>query len=168
MQHIITKDTQFPIIQDGETTTISSNDLLNNIVCVLDNSKYKQDIYSINSLQEQINCIKDSIEKIEDSLRKIATISKLSKQQSDENRNMIFNQRIDLNNSIKAFNDAQKVAENYTDFRENTLCGYKATTDKRLADIETTLNKIVNAVEGDIINVGVSQYIFKNGKWNIQ
>lgn len=168
MQHIITKDTQFPIIQDGETTTISSNDLLNNIVCVLDHSKYKQDNYSINSLQEQINCIKDSIEKIEDSLRKIATISKLSKQQSDENRNMIFNQRIDLNNSIKAFKNAQKAAENYTDFRENTLCGYKATTDKRLADIETTLNKIVNAVEGDIINVGVSQYIFKNGKWNIQ
>ena len=116
MQHIITKDTQFPIIQDGETTTISSNDLLNNIVCVLDHSKYKQDNYSINSLQEQINCIKDSIEKIEDSLRKIATISKLSKQQSDENRNMIFNQRIDLNNSIKAFKNAQKVAENYSDF----------------------------------------------------
>ena len=47
MQHIITKDTQFPIIQNGENTTISSNELLNNIVCVLGNSKYKQDINSL-------------------------------------------------------------------------------------------------------------------------
>lgn len=168
MQHIITKDTQFPIIQNGENTTISSNELLNNIVCVLDNSKYKQDINSLNSLQNQINCIRDSLEKIEDSLRKITTISKIAKQQSDENRNMIFNQRIDLDESLKAFNTYRDKLSKYVNFKEDTLCGYKSTTDKRLADLESTLNKIINAVDGDIINVGASQYLYKDGKWNIQ
>lgn len=168
MQHIITKDTQFPIIQNGENTTISSNELLNNIVCVLDNSKYKQDINSLNSLQNQINCIRDSLEKIEDSLRKITTISKIAKQQSDENRNMIFNQRIDLDESLKGFNTYKDKLSKYVNFKEDTLCGYKSTTDKRLADLESTLNKIINAVDGDIVNVGASQYLYKNGKWNIQ
>ena len=168
MQHIITKDTQFPIIQDGENTTISSNELLNNIVCVLDNSKYKQDINSLNSLQNQINCIRDSLEKIEDSLRKISTISKIAKQQSDENRNMIFNQRIDLDESLKGFNTYKDKLSKYVNFKEDTLCGYKSTTDKRLADLESTLNKIINAVDGDIVNVGASQYLYKDGKWNIQ
>lgn len=168
MQHIITKDTQFPIIQNGENTTISSNELLNNIVCVLDNSKYKQDINSLNSLQNQINCIRDSLEKIEDSLRKISTISKIAKQQSDENRNMIFNQRIDLDESLKGFNTYKDKLSKYVNFKEDTLCGYKSTTDKRLADLESTLNKIINAVDGDIVNVGTSQYLYKDGKWNIQ
>lgn len=168
MQHIITKDTQFPIIQNGENTTISSNELLNNIVCVLDNSKYKQDINSLNSLQNQINCIRDSLEKIEDSLRKISTISKIAKQQSDENRNMIFNQKIDLDESIKGFNTYKDKISKYVNFKEDTLCGYKSTTDKRLADLESTLNKIINAVDGDIVNVGTSQYLYKDGKWNIQ
>ena len=168
MQHIITKDTQFPIIQNGENTTISSNELLNNIVCVLDNSKYKQDINSLNSLQNQINCIRDSLEKIEDSLRKISTISKIAKQQSDENRNMIFNQRIDLDESLKGFNTYKDKISKYVNFKEDTLCGYKSTTDKRLADLESTLNKIINAVDGDIVNVGTSQYLYKDGKWNIQ
>ena len=168
MQHIITKDTQFPIIQNGENTTISSNELLNNIVCVLDNSKYKQDINSLNSLQNQINCIRDSLEKIEDSLRKISTISKIAKQQSDENRNMIFNQKIDLDESIKEFNTYKDKISKYVNFKEDTLCGYKSTTDKRLADLESTLNKIINAVDGDIVNVGTSQYLYKDGKWNIQ
>lgn len=168
MQHIITKDTQFPIIQNGENTTISSNELLNNIVCVLDNSKYKQDINSLNSLQNQINCIRDSIEKIEDSLRKISTISKIAKQQSDENRNMIFNQKIDLDESIKRFDKYKEKLIKYVNFKEDTLCGYKSTTDKRLADLESTLNKIINAVDGDIVNVGTSQYLYKDGKWNIQ
>lgn len=168
MQHIITKDTQFPIIQNGENTTISSNELLNNIVCVLDNSKYKQDINSLNSLQNQINCIRDSLEKIEDSLRKITTISKIAKQQSDENRNMIFNQRIDLDESLKEFNTYKDKLSKYVNFKEDTLCGYKSTTDKRLADLESTLNKIINAVDGDIVNVGASQYLYKDGKWNIQ
>lgn len=168
MQHIITKDTQFPIIQNGENTTISSNELLNNIVCVLDNSKYKQDINSLNSLQNQINCIRDSIEKIEDSLRKISTISKIAKQQSDENRNMIFNQKIDLDESIKGFDKYKEKLIKYVNFKEDTLCGYKSTTDKRLADLESTLNKIINAVDGDIVNVGTSQYLYKDGKWNIQ
>lgn len=168
MQHIITKDTQFPIIQNGENTTISSNELLNNIVCVLDNSKYKQDINSLNSLQNQINCIRDSLEKIEDSLRKISTISKIAKQQSDENRNMIFNQRIDLDESLKGFNTYKDKISKYVNFKEDTLCGYKSTTDKRLADLESTLNKIINAVDGDIVNVGASQYLYKDGKWNIQ
>lgn len=168
MQHIITKDTQFPIIQNGENTTISSNELLNNIVCVLDNSKYKQDINSLNSLQNQINCIMDSLEKIEDSLRKITTISKIAKQQSDENRNMIFNQRIDLDESLKEFNTYKDKLSKYVNFKEDTLCGYKSTTDKRLADLESTLNKIINAVDGDIVNVGASQYLYKDGKWNIQ
>ena len=168
MQHIITKDTQFPIIQNGENTTISSNELLNNIVCVLDNSKYKQDINSLNSLQNQINCIRDSIEKIEDSLRKISTISKIVKQQSDENRNMIFNQKIDLDESIKGFDKYKEKLIKYVNFKEDTLCGYKSTTDKRLADLESTLNKIINAVDGDIVNVGTSQYLYKDGKWNIQ
>lgn len=168
MQHIITKDTQFPIIQNGENTTISSNELLNNIVCVLDNSKYKQDINSLNSLQNQINCIRDSLEEIEDSLRKITTISKIAKQQSDENRNMIFNQRIDLDESLKGFNTYKDKLSKYVNFKEDTLCGYKSTTDKRLADLESTLNKIINAVDGDIVNVGTSQYLYKDGKWNIQ
>ena len=168
MQHIITKDTQFPIIQNGENTTISSNELLNNIVCVLDNSKYKQDINSLNSLQNQINCIRDSLENIEDSLRKITTISKITKQQSDENRNMIFNQRIDLDESLKGFNTYKDKLSKYVNFKEDTLCGYKSTTDKRLADLESTLNKIINAVDGDIVNVGTSQYLYKDGKWNIQ
>lgn len=168
MQHIITKDTQFPIIQNGENTTISSNELLNNIVCVLDNSKYKQDINSLNSLQNQINCIRDSLEKIEDSLRKITTISKIAKQQSDENRNMIFNQRIDLDESLKGFNTYKDKINKYVNFKEDTLCGYKSTTDKRIADLESTLNKIINAVDGDIVNVGASQYLYKDGKWNIQ
>lgn len=168
MQHIITKDTQFPIIQNGENTTISSNELLNNIVCVLDNSKYKQDINSLNSLQNQINCIRDSLEKIEDSLRKITTISKIAKQQSDENRNMIFNQRIDLDKSLKGFNTYKDRLNKYVNFKEDTLCGYRSTTDKRLADLESTLNKIINAVDGDIVNVGASQYLYKDGKWNIQ
>lgn len=168
MQHIITKDTQFPIIQNGENTTISSNELLNNIVCVLDNSKYKQDINSLNSLQNQINCIRDSIEKIQDSLRKISTISKIAKQQSDENRNMIFNQKIDLDESIKGFDKYKEKLIKYVNFKEDTLCGYKSTTDKRLADLESTLNKIINAVDGDIVNVGTSQYLYKDGKWNIQ
>lgn len=168
MQHIITKDTQFPIIQNGENTIISSNELLNNIVCVLDNSKYKQDINSLNSLQNQINCIRDSLEKIEDSLRKISTISKIAKQQSDENRNMIFNQRIDLDESLKGFNTYKDKLSKYVNFKEDTLCGYKSTTDKRLADLESTLNKIINAVDGDIVNVGTSQYLYKDGKWNIQ
>lgn len=168
MQHIITKDTQFPIIQNGENTTISSNELLNNIVCVLDNSKYKQDINSLNSLQNQINCIRDSLENIEDSLRKITTISKIAKQQSDENRNMIFNQRIDLDESLKGFNTYKDKLSKYVNFKEDTLCGYKSTTDKRLADLESTLNKIINAVDGDIVNVGTSQYLYKDGKWNIQ
>ena len=168
MQHIITKDTQFPIIQNGENTTISSNELLNNIVCVLDNSKYKQDINSLNSLQNQINCIRDSLEKIEDSLRKITTISKIAKQQSDENRNMIFNQRIDLDESLKGFNTYKDKLSKYVNFKEDTLCGYKSTTDKRLADLESTLNKIINAVDGDIVNVGASQYLYKDGKWNLQ
>ena len=168
MQHIITKDTQFPIIQNGENTTISSNELLNNIVCVLDNSKYKQDINSLNSLQNQINCIRDSLEKIEDSLRKISTISKITKQQSDENRNMIFNQKIDLDESLKEFNTYKDKLSKYVNFKEDTLCGYKSTTDKRLADLESTLNKIINAVDGDIVNVGTSQYLYKDGKWNIQ
>ena len=168
MQHIITKDTQFPIIQNGENTTISSNELLNNIVCVLDNSKYKQDINSLNSLQNQINCIRDSLEKIEDSLKKITTISKIAKQQSDENRNMIFNQRIDLDESLKGFNTYKDKLSKYVNFKEDTLCGYKSTTDKRLADLESTLNKIINAVDGDIVNVGTSQYLYKDGKWNIQ
>lgn len=168
MQHIITKDTQFPIIQNGENTTISSNELLNNIVCVLDNSKYKQDINSLNSLHNQINCIRDSLEKIEDSLRKISTISKIAKQQSDENRNMIFNQKIDLDESIKGFNTYKDKISKYVNFKEDTLCGYKLTTDKRLADLESTLNKIINAVDGDIVNVGTSQYLYKDGKWNIQ
>ena len=168
MQHIITKDTQFPIIQHGENTTISSNELLNNIVCVLDNSKYKQDINSLNSLQNQINCIRDSLEKIEDSLRKISTISKIAKQQSDENRNMIFNQKIDLDESVKGFNTYKDKLSKYVNFKEDTLCGYKSTTDKRLADLESTLNKIINAVDGDIVNVGTSQYLYKDGKWNIQ
>lgn len=168
MQHIITKDTQFPIIQNGENTIISSNELLNNIVCVLDNSKYKQDINSLNSLQNQINCIRDSLEKIEDSLRKISTISKITKQQSDENRNMIFNQRIDLDESLKGFNTYKDKLSKYVNFKEDTLCGYKSTTDKRLADLESTLNKIINAVDGDIVNVGASQYLYKDGKWNIQ
>lgn len=168
MQHIITKDTQFPIIQNGENTTISSNELLNNIVCVLDNSKYKQDINSLNSLQNQINCIRDSIEKIEDSLRKISTISKIAKQQSDENRNMIFNQKIDLDESIKGFDKYKEKLIKYVNFKEDILCGYKSTTDKRLADLESTLNKIINAVDGDIVNVGTSQYLYKDGKWNIQ
>ena len=168
MQHIITKDTQFPIIQNGENTTISSNELLNNIVCVLDNSKYKQDINSLNSLQNQINCIRDSLEKIGDSLRKITTISKIAKQQSDENRNMIFNQRIDLDESLKGFNTYKDKINKYVNFKEDTLCGYKSTTDKRIADLESTLNKIINAVDGDIVNVGASQYLYKDGKWNIQ
>lgn len=168
MQHIITKDTQFPIIQNGENTTISSNELLNNIVCVLDNSKYKQDINSLNSLQNQINCIRDSIEKIQDSLRKISTISKIAKQQSDENRNMIFNQKIDLDESIKGFDKYKEKLIKYVNFKEDTLCGYKSTTNKRLADLESTLNKIINAVDGDIVNVGTSQYLYKDGKWNIQ
>lgn len=168
MQHIITKDTQFPIIQNGENTTISSNELLNNIICVLDNSKYKQDINSLNSLQNQINCIRDSLEKIKDSLRKISTISKIAKQQSDENRNMIFNQRIDLDESLKGFNTYKDKLSKYVNFKEDTLCGYKSTTDKRLADLESTLNKIINAVDGDIVNVGASQYLYKDGKWNIQ
>lgn len=168
MQHIITKDTQFPIIQNGENTTISSNELLNNIVCVLDNSKYKWDINSLNSLQNQINCIRDSLEKIEDSLRKITTISKIAKQQSDENRNMIFNQRIDLDESLKGFNTYKDKLSKYVNFKEDTLCGYKSTTDKRIADLESTLNKIINAVDGDIVNVGASQYLYKDGKWNIQ
>lgn len=168
MQHIITKDTQFPIIQNGENTIISSNELLNNIVCVLDNSKYKQDINSLNSLQNQINCIRDSLEKIEDSLRKITTISKIAKQQSDENRNMIFNQRIDLDESLKGFNTYKDKLSKYVNFKEDTLCGYKSTTDKRLSDLESTLNKIINAVDGDIVNVGASQYLYKDGKWNIQ
>ena len=168
MQHIITKDTQFPIIQNGENTIISSNELLNNIVCVLDNSKYKQDINSLNSLQNQINCIRDSLEKIEDSLRKISTFSKIAKQQSDENRNMIFNQKIDLDESIKGFNIYKDKISKYVNFKEDTLCGYKSTTDKRLADLESTLNKIINAVDGDIVNVGTSQYLYKDGKWNIQ
>lgn len=168
MQHIITKDTQFPIIQNGENTTISSNELLNNIVCVLDNSKYKQDINSLNSLQNQINCIRDSLEKIEDSLRKITTISKIAKQQSDENRNMIFNQRIDLDESLKGFNTYKDRLNKYVNFKEDILCGYKSTTDKRIADLESTLNKIINAVDGDIVNVGASQYLYKDGKWNIQ
>ena len=168
MQHIITKDTQFPIIQNGENTTISSNELLNNIVYVLDNSKYKQDINSLNSLQNQINCIKDSLEKIKDSLRKISTISKIAKQQSDENRNMIFNQRIDLDESLKGFNTYKDKLSKYVNFKEDTLCGYKSTTDKRLADLESTLNKIINAIDGDIVNVGASQYLYKDGKWNIQ
>ena len=168
MQHIITKDTQFPIIQNGENTTISSNELLNNIVCVLDNSKYKQDINSLNSLQNQINCIRDSLEKIEDSLRKISTISKIAKQQSDENRNMIFNQKIDLDESLKGFNTYKDKLSKYVNFKEDTLCGYKSTTDKRLTDLESTLNKIINAVDGDIVNVGTSQYLYKDGKWNIQ
>ena len=168
MQHIITKDTQFPIIQNGENTTISSNELLNNIVCVLDNSKYKQDINSLNSLQNQINCIRDSLEKIEDSLRKISTISKITKQQSDENRNMIFNQKIDLDESIKGFNTYKDKISKYVNFKEDTLCGYKSTTNKRIADLESTLNKIINAVDGDIVNVGTSQYLYKDGKWNIQ
>ena len=168
MQHIITKDTQFPIIQNGENTTISSNELLNNIVCVLDNSKYKQDINSLNSLQNQINCIRDSLEKIEDSLRKISTISKIAKQQSDENRNMIFNQKIDLDESLKEFNTYKDKLSKYVNFKEDTLCGYKSTTDKRLADLESTLNKIINAVDGDIVNVGTSQYLYKDGKLNIQ
>ena len=166
MQHIITKDTQFPIIQNGENTTISSNELLNNIVCVLDNSKYKQDINSLNSLQNQINCIRDSLEKIEDSLRKISTISKIAKQQSDENRNMIFNQRIDLDESLKGFNTYKDKLSKYVNFKEDTLCGYKSTTDKRLADLESTLNKIINAVDGDIVNVGTSQYLYKDG-WGL-
>lgn len=168
MQHIITKDTQFPIIQNGENTTISSNELLNNIVCVLDNSKYKQDINSLNSLQNQINCIRDSLEKIEDSLRKITTISKIAKQQSDENRNMIFNQKINLDESLKGFNTYKDKLSKYVNFKEDILCGYKSTTDKRLADLESTLNKIINAVNGDIVNVGASQYLYKDGKWNIQ
>lgn len=168
MQHIITKDTQFPIIQNGENTTISSNELLNNIVCVLDNSKYKQDINSLNSLQNQINCIRDSLEKIEDSLRKISTISKIAKQQSDENRNMIFNQKIDLDESLKGFNTYKDKLSKYVNFKEDILCGYKLTTDKRLTDLESTLNKIINAVDGDIVNVGTSQYLYKDGKWNIQ
>ena len=168
MQHIITKDTQFPIIQNGENTTISSNELLNNIVCVLDNSKYKQDINSLNSLQNQINCIRDSLEKIEDSLRKISTISKITKQQSDENRNMIFNQKIDLDESIKGFNTYKDKISKYVNFKEDTLCGYKSTTNKRITDLKSTLNKIINAVDGDIVNVGTSQYLYKDGKWNIQ
>ena len=36
----------------------------------------------------------------------------------------------------------------YVNFKEDTLCGYKSTTDKRLADLESTLNKIINAIIG--------------------
>ena len=34
--------------------------------------------------------------------------------------------------------------------------------------ISKSLNKIINAVDGDIVNVGTSQYLYKDGKWNIQ
>lgn len=52
--HIITKDTQFPIIQNGQNVNISANELLNNIVAVLNASNYRESIEAINDLKTSI------------------------------------------------------------------------------------------------------------------
>ena len=49
--HIITKDTQFPIIQNGQNVNISANELLNNIVAVLNVSNYRESTEAINDLK---------------------------------------------------------------------------------------------------------------------
>ena len=49
--HIITKDTQFPIIQNGQNVNISANELLNNIVAVLNASNYRESTEAINNLK---------------------------------------------------------------------------------------------------------------------
>lgn len=49
--HIITKDTQFPIIQNGQDVNISANELLNNIVAVLNASNYRESTEAINDLK---------------------------------------------------------------------------------------------------------------------
>lgn len=49
--HIITKDTQFPIIQNGQNVNISANELLNNIVAVLNASNYRESTEAINDLK---------------------------------------------------------------------------------------------------------------------
>lgn len=52
--HIITKDTQFPIIQNGQNVNISANELLNNIVAVLNASNYRESTEAINDLKTSI------------------------------------------------------------------------------------------------------------------
>lgn len=53
--HIITKDTQFPIIQNGQNINISANELLNNIVAVLNASNYRESTEAINELKTSLS-----------------------------------------------------------------------------------------------------------------
>ena len=64
--HIITKDTQFPIIQNGQNINISANELLNNIVAVLNASNYRESIEAINELKTSLSKYDSIIKDLQD------------------------------------------------------------------------------------------------------
>lgn len=67
--HIITKDTQFPIMQNGQNVNITANELLNNIVAVLNASHYRESTQSINSLQENVTKLIDQINTLQENYK---------------------------------------------------------------------------------------------------
>ena len=64
--HIITKDTQFPIIQNGQNINISANELLNNIVAVLNASNYRESTEAINELKTSLSKYDSIIEDLQE------------------------------------------------------------------------------------------------------
>ena len=64
--HIITKDTQFPIIQNGQNINISANELLNNIVAVLNASNYRESTEAINELKTLLSKYDSIIKDLQD------------------------------------------------------------------------------------------------------
>lgn len=64
--HIITKDTQFPIIQNGQNINISANELLNNIVAVLNASNYRESTEAINELKTSLSKYDSIIKDLQD------------------------------------------------------------------------------------------------------
>lgn len=69
--HIITKDTQFPIIQNGKSLDISANELLNNIVAILNVSNYRESTKSIKQLTDTVNELKNQIITLQEQYREL-------------------------------------------------------------------------------------------------
>lgn len=71
--HIITKDTQFPIIQNDKSLYISANELLNNIVAILNVSNYRESTKSIKQLTDIVNELKNQITTLQEQYRELVS-----------------------------------------------------------------------------------------------
>ena len=74
MQHIITKKTIFPIYQEGKLTEMTADDLLNNIVAILNVSKYRDDNETIKHLNSTIDDMYKQITELQSENTKLQSI----------------------------------------------------------------------------------------------